>query len=142
MTPPRGSDNSSLVAGRNSERSGFSEITRARGEAKERQIVIIAPPGRLGVILSNATSTGGTVVMEVREFSPLFERIGVGDKIIAVDDENVAGMTVTELTNLMSKKANVHRTLTILTGMGNFESDKGSLVSRENTRERRISKHQ
>lgn len=142
MTPPRGSDNSSLVAGRNSERSGFSEITRARGEAKERQIVIIAPPGRLGVILSNAPSTGGTVVMEVREFSPLFERIGVGDKIIAVDDENVAGMTVTELTNLMSKKANVHRTLTILTGMGNFESDKGSLVSRENTRERRISKHQ
>ena len=142
MTPPRGSDNSSLAAGRNRERSGFSEITRARGEAKERQIVVIAPPGRLGVILSNATSTGGTVVMEVREFSPLFERIGVGDKIIAVDDENVAGMTVTELTNLMSKKSNVHRTLTILTGMENIESDKESLVSRENTRERRSSKRQ
>lgn len=99
-----------------------SEYTVARTSSatsaskhKARKIVVLAPPGRLGIILANRTNTHTTVVSEVRETSPLAGKIGVGDKIIAVDDENVSGKTVAEITKLMAKKVDAHRTLTFLT---------------------------
>lgn len=82
---------------------------------KARKIVVLAPPGRLGIILANRTNSHATIVSEVRETSPLAGKIGVGDKIIAVDDENVSGKTVAEITKLMAKKVDAHRTLTFLT---------------------------
>jgi hypothetical protein len=99
-----------------------SEYTVARTSSatsalmhKARRIVVLAPPGRLGIILANRTNSHTTVVSEVRGTSPLAGKIGVGDKIIAVDDENVSGKTVAEITKIMGKKVDAHRTLTFLT---------------------------
>lgn len=76
---------------------------------------IIAPPGKLGIILANKSDSKGTVVSGVRETSVLFDKISQGDRIVAIDGEDVSRMTVSEITTIMSRKSEYERVLTVLT---------------------------
>mmetsp|Transcript_14102 Transcript_14102/g.33922 ORF Transcript_14102/g.33922 Transcript_14102/m.33922 type:complete len:1073 (+) Transcript_14102:336-3554(+) len=76
---------------------------------------IIAPPGKLGIILANKSDSRGTVVSGVRETSVLVDQISQGDRIVAIDGEDVSRMTVSEITTIMSRKSEYERTLTVLT---------------------------
>jgi hypothetical protein len=76
---------------------------------------IAAPPGKLGIILANKADSKGTVVSGVRTSSVLVDRISPGDRIIAIDGEDVSRMTVSEITTIMSRKAEYERRLTLLT---------------------------
>eukprot|EP00593_Proboscia_inermis_P009601 CAMPEP_0171311566 /NCGR_PEP_ID=MMETSP0816-20121228/21842_1 /TAXON_ID=420281 /ORGANISM="Proboscia inermis, Strain CCAP1064/1" /LENGTH=158 /DNA_ID=CAMNT_0011796429 /DNA_START=312 /DNA_END=788 /DNA_ORIENTATION=+ len=78
-------------------------------------LTIIAPPGKLGVVLGNKTNNLGTVVSDVRPRSILQGKLHPGDALVAIDDVDVSHMTVNEITLLMSQKADVHRTLTLIT---------------------------
>jgi len=85
-------------------------------KAKCYRFNVKAPPGKLGVILANRSKErGGTVVTEVRKNSPLYGRILPGSRIVAVDGEDVARMTVSEITTIMSRKSERDRLLTIVT---------------------------
>jgi len=80
-------------------------------------IDVVAPPGKLGVILANlnrSPSTGGTVISEVRSTSALAGMIQPGDLMIAVDGQDVRQFSVTEVTAVMARKYEYERTLTIL----------------------------
>jgi C-terminal processing protease CtpA/Prc len=83
--------------------------------ARRSRITIQAPPGRLGIILANKADARGTVVSGVRSNSPLVDRISAGDRIVAIDGEDVSLMTVSEITTIMARKADFERTLTVLT---------------------------
>ena len=76
---------------------------------------MLAPPGKLGIILANKADSKGTVVSGVRTSSVLAEKVSPGDRIVAIDGEDVSLMTVSEITTIMARKSEFERTLTVLT---------------------------
>jgi hypothetical protein len=99
---PKGSSNVSAMARRAAARSMRSKVS------------VIAPPGKLGIILANRTDSRGTVVSGVRTSSVLAEQVSPGDRIIAIDDEDVSQMNVKEITTIMARKSEFERVLTLL----------------------------
>ena len=100
------------------------------------KIAVLAPPGKLGIILANKADSKGTVVSGVRTSSALVDRIMPGDRIVAIDGEDVSRMTVSEITTIMSRKAEYERTLTVLTIPKHLEhiggnSDMANLTRRQ-----------
>jgi hypothetical protein len=94
--------------------------SRGRGGPKvsrKKRIVVAVPPGKLGVILANRHDGKGTVVSEIRESSPLFRMLSPGDKLVGVDDDDVADMVVSQITSLMASRADRERRLTIITSV-------------------------
>ena len=82
---------------------------------RRSKTTVVAPPGKLGIILANKADSKGTVVSGVRTSSVLVDRISPGDRIVAIDGEDVSRMTVSEITTIMSRKAEYERRLTVLT---------------------------
>jgi hypothetical protein len=74
-----------------------------------------APPGRLGVILANKSDGRGTVVSALRTSSVLVGKILPGDVLVAVDGLDVGEMHVSEVTAIMSNKAQQEKILTVVT---------------------------
>ena len=126
VQPRTGSSSASLgVASRGTTTRSYGRKSNSRGslspETNSSSIVrrsktsIIAPPGKLGIILANKADSKGTVVSGVRTSSVLVDRISPGDRIVAIDGEDVSRMTVSEITTIMSRKAEYERRLTVLT---------------------------
>ena len=95
---------------------------------KEETIVIIAPKGKLGVVIDTPTinninnNTGKTtmpIVHAIKDTCPIRSQIRVGDKLLAVDDEDVTYMTAVEVSRLIGRKCEQkERKLTIVRGGG------------------------
>jgi hypothetical protein len=100
---------------RTSRKSLTSHRTHSSSIARRSKVTVVAPPGKLGIILANKADSKGTVVSGVRTSSVLAEKISPGDRIVAIDGEDVSRMTVSEITTIMSRKSDYERTLTILT---------------------------
>jgi PDZ domain len=86
-----------------------------RPTTRRARITVTAPPGKLGIILANKADAKGTVVSGVRTSSVLADKIAPGDRIVAIDGEDVSLMTVSEITSIMARKNEYERTLTVLT---------------------------
>ena len=81
---------------------------------KEDLINIFAPPGKLGVVI-DTPDDGAPVVHAVKESSIIADKIQVGDKLVAVDDEDVRSMTAIKVSKLISRKSsNPTRKLTVI----------------------------
>jgi membrane-associated protease RseP (regulator of RpoE activity) len=81
---------------------------------KEELIEIFAPPGKLGVVI-DTPDDGAPVVHAVKDSSAIANKIKVGDKLVAVDDEDVRSMTAIKVSKLISRKnANPSRKLSII----------------------------
>lgn len=83
--------------------------------SRRNRITVIAPPGKLGIILANKSDSRGTVVSGVRSSSALADKIFPGDRIIMIDGEDVSRMKVSEITTIMARKNEFERTLTVMT---------------------------
>mmetsp|Transcript_3034 Transcript_3034/g.7153 ORF Transcript_3034/g.7153 Transcript_3034/m.7153 type:complete len:1073 (+) Transcript_3034:327-3545(+) len=92
-----------------------SSASATSSVVRRSKATIVAPPGKLGIILANKADSKGTVVSGVRTSSVLVDRISPGDRIIAIDGEDVSRMTVSEITTIMSRKSEYERRLTVLT---------------------------
>lgn len=80
----------------------------------EQVLVIVAPAGKLGVVI-DTPDDGAPVVHAVKDTSVIADQIQVGDKLVAVDDEDVRSMTAIRVSKLISKKSNnPSRKLTII----------------------------
>jgi hypothetical protein len=101
------------VRSRRTTRSKSSRASPTASGARNRKSVV-APPGKLGLILANKPDGRGTVVSGVRPTSALVEKISTGDRIIAVDGEDVSHMNVSELTTIMTRKSDFDRKLTVV----------------------------
>lgn len=76
---------------------------------------IIAPAGKLGVVVDTPPGGGPAYVCEVKPTSSLLGKIQISDKIVAVDDEDVQRKTAVEVSKLLgSKSANENRNITVL----------------------------
>lgn len=81
---------------------------------KEVALEVWAPPGKLGVVI-DTPNDGAPVVHAIKDSSPIADKLQVGDKLIAVDDENVETMTAIKVSKLISRKsANSTRKLSIV----------------------------
>lgn len=99
-----------------SDGDSFSAAYRegASGNVKEEVMNIFAPPGKLGVVI-DTPDDGAPVVHAVKDTSVIADKIVVGDKLVAVDDEDVRSMTAIKVSKLISRKsANPSRKLTII----------------------------
>jgi C-terminal processing protease CtpA/Prc len=75
---------------------------------------VYAPAGRLGIVLDSPDKEG-PIVYVIKENSPMFEAIDVGDRLIAVDEVDVRQMTPTKVSKLIGKRSsNPMRKLTLL----------------------------
>lgn len=94
-------------------------VSSQQRSRSSRVVEIVAPPGKLGVVLDASDDHDDPiscpVVHTVKENSPLIHQLQVGDKLIALDDEDVRGMTAMQVSKLISmKSANPRRKFTIL----------------------------
>lgn len=103
--------------------SGSSSRNRQMSSSSRRsRVTVLAPPGKLGIILANKADSKGTVVSGVRTSSALVEKVSPGDRIVAIDGEDVSLMTVSEITTIMARKSDFERTLTVLTSPRHMSS--------------------
>ena len=98
-------------------KSGISAKDRSNNRAdftEDDIITVILPPGKLGIIV-DAPDNSPPVIHAVKSTSVVRKQIRVGDKLIAIDDENVQGMTATQVSKIISSKSfNDQRKLTIV----------------------------
>jgi hypothetical protein len=82
---------------------------------RRSRVTVTAPAGKLGIILANRSDAKGTIVSGVRTSSVLVEKVSPGDRIVAIDGEDVSLMAVSEITTIMARKSDFERSLTVLT---------------------------
>ena len=111
---PGGSVGARSRGSRASSRASSRPKNRAKAAVRRLKSNVKAPPGKLGIILANKNDARGTVVSGVRTTSVLADKISPGDRIIAIDGEDVSRMTVTEITAIMARKSDYERILSVL----------------------------
>lgn len=91
-----------------------SQFRGQNANVREELIDIYAPPGKLGVVI-DTPDDGAPVVHAVKDSSVIFDKLQVGDKLVAVDDEDVRSMTAIKVSKVISRKsANASRKLSII----------------------------
>jgi hypothetical protein len=96
------------------------EAFRNRNKLNEREEVleIFAPAGKLGVVIDTPNS-GAPVVYNIKDTCPIADKLRIGDKLIAVDDEDVTSMTAIKVSKIISQKSgNPQRKFTIVRSVG------------------------
>jgi len=102
------------VRSKRTHRSKSSRASPTASSGVRNRKTVVAPPGKLGLILANKPDGRGTIVSGVRPTSTLVDLISTGDRIIAVDGEDVSHMNVSELTTIMTRKSDFDRKLTVI----------------------------
>lgn len=97
INPSFQSDMSTLSSIRSSETYSFGENTR-----HEEIINIIAPPGKLGLVIKDPF--GIPMVYGIHETSCLRGTVKIGDKIIALDGQDVSFLSSIALAELIKEK--------------------------------------
>jgi len=99
--------------------SAFEHLTSSQGgngsSHSEKMIQIIAPPGKLGVVVDTPPSGGCAYVCEIKNTCPIRNEIQLEDRIIAVDRDDVQKMSSVDVSKLLAKRSrNEERKITVL----------------------------
>ncbi|KAL7491523.1 hypothetical protein ACHAWT_001071 [Skeletonema menzelii] len=81
----------------------YNRYNGSDGSAPQETVVINAPTGKLGVVID--TPNDEPIVHAVKDSSPIANKIQVGDKLIAVDEEDVTSMTAIQVSKLLARKS-------------------------------------
>ncbi|KAL7552455.1 hypothetical protein ACHAWF_015686 [Thalassiosira exigua] len=88
------------------------------GQSDLRQYTVVAPPGKLGIVLDNPTG-GMPVVYAIQETSALSGKISVGDALLSIDGVDCRGLSAHELSTFLGGLSrNPARTLVLTRGTG------------------------
>mmetsp|Transcript_43380 Transcript_43380/g.77958 ORF Transcript_43380/g.77958 Transcript_43380/m.77958 type:complete len:531 (+) Transcript_43380:229-1821(+) len=82
-------------------------------DAAEELLTIYAPAGKLGVVI-DSPDNGAPMIHDVKDTSPIADKVQVGDRLVAVDDEDARTMTAIKVSKLISRKSSNSRKLTII----------------------------
>jgi len=95
--------------------SAFEHLTLRGSSHSEKMIQIIAPPGKLGVVVDTPPSGGCAYVCEIKNTCPIRNEIQLEDRIIAVDRDDVQKMSAVDVSKLLAKRSrNEERKITVL----------------------------
>jgi len=98
-----------------SDEANDAVVAAPANSSSEDFIHVVAPEGKLGVVVATSPQGGPAYVVDLREDSPLLGKVHLGDKIIAIDDDDVQQLSSTEVSKLLARKSrNPQRKLTIL----------------------------
>lgn len=90
-------------------------------DATARRFEVRVPPGKLGMVID--TPNGGVpVVHAIKAESVLADDVKVGDRLVAVDGDDVTAMTAVQVSKLISLKSDQQRQLAFVRG-GDFLGD-------------------
>lgn len=86
------------------ESSGSEPMRRPKSPPYLERYEIVAPAGKLGVVIDTPTE-GPPTVFAVKETSPLYGKIGIGDLVLQVDEEDVSTYSAMKVSRLIGSKA-------------------------------------
>jgi len=96
-------------------RSGAPSNLGATPAPRPAPVEVIAPPGKLGILLANKSGQQGpTHVSAVRSESVLAGKVHVGDRFVSIDGEDVTRMNSKEITTIMARKSEFERVLVLI----------------------------
>jgi hypothetical protein len=93
-----------------SDDNSFEALFQNEDPRMEEQFTVIAPPGKLGMVLDTPPGEG-PLVHAINDTSVLKGRVRVGDRLISVDAEDVSTMSADEVSVLITQKSQQERTL-------------------------------
>lgn len=76
---------------------------------KEVMVELYAPAGILGLVIDAPASSTSPIVHAIKESCPIKTQVYVGDKLVAVDEVDVRGMSAVEVSRLISRKSGQER---------------------------------
>ena len=107
---PQSSENNTIF----SDDPTYNDPVYEGGGGREEILDVYAPAGKLGVVI-DTPNDGAPIVHAVKDSSPIVDKIQVGDKLVAVDDQDVRTMTAIQVSKLISKKSvNASRKMTVI----------------------------
>lgn len=71
----------------------------------ESKFDIIAPPGKLGVIIDSRPGVGSAYVSDIKADSPIRGDLRLGDKLVAIDDEDVTRRKAVDISMMLARKS-------------------------------------
>jgi hypothetical protein len=99
-----GSDDDYRTTGTSDTSGGFSGMpSLASMNSAPIRIDIYAPVGKLGLVIETADH-GVPVIHSVHPSSPVVDQVFPGDELIAVDDQDITGMTAMDVSRLLAYK--------------------------------------
>jgi len=82
---------------------------------KEVMVELYAPAGILGLVIDAPAHSPSPIIHAIKDTCPIKKQVYVGDKLVAVDDVDVRGMSATEVSYLIGLKSGQdRRKLTII----------------------------
>ncbi len=89
--------------------------SRNRGNEFEGELIdVILPAGKLGIVI-DTPDNGLPVIHAVKRTSTVRDQLRVGDKLLAIDDEDIRNKTAFHVSEIISSKMfNPHRKFTIV----------------------------
>ena len=98
----------------------FSSISaRSRIGRNRKRVLVIVPPGKLGVILADQHDGNGTVINSIKKGSPVTGILKPGDRLVAVDEMTVNEMSCSQITSLIASRSDRERRFTVMTTVAN-----------------------
>lgn len=99
-----------------SDDASFEAQYNETGSSVEVDVIdVLIPPGKLGVIIDTPDDSGPPILYAIKDTSCVAHVLKVGDKLIAVDGEDVRGASAIRVSKLIARKSsNQWRTFTIL----------------------------
>lgn len=94
---------------RSSSSPPLSASTAKISSAKEAMVELFAPAGILGLVIDAPASSTSPIVHAIKDTCPIKTQVYVGDKLVAVDDVDVRGMSAVEVSRLISRKSGQER---------------------------------
>lgn len=89
------------------------DLSDSNVNVAEELLTIYAPAGKLGIVIDSPDS-GAPVIHGLKESSPIADKVRVGDRLVAVDDEDVRAMMAIKVSKLISRKGSSSRKLTVI----------------------------
>ena len=101
---------------RNTDNASYGGETS--GSSNFRRLTVVAPSGKLGIVIDNQTGDM-PVVHAIKETSVLHGRVNVGDFLMSVDEVDTRGMSAVQVSKLISSRSqNPSRKLVLMRGSG------------------------
>jgi len=86
----------------------------SKSHRNRKRVLVVVPPGRLGVILEDHHNGRGTIVTSIKSESPCAGILKPGDRLVAVDEVAVLHMTCSQITSLIAARADRERRFSIM----------------------------
>ena len=90
----------------------------------EKILQIIAPPGKLGVVVDTPPGGGCAYICEIKISCPIRNEVQLEDRIVAVDRDDVQKLSAVDVSKLLAKRSrNAERKITVLRKVNKDHND-------------------